>query len=362
MTSRVTATICLDALRHNFQRIKTYAPSARVMAMVKGNAYGHGLLEVARALSEADLLAVERPPQALFLRENGIRQPIIVMCGFQDTAELKALSAQDITGVVHTVSQLSLLEETPLAKPVQIWMKIDTGMHRLGFSEDAVPMVLKRLRHLKNIVQPFGCMTHFSRAYEPDHPATSDQMARFDRLIPTTVPQSLANSAAILTRPDTHRDCVRPGIILYGVSPFSDRMGPDFNLKPVMTLTAMLIDIHHCKKGDVVGYGGTWECPEDMPVGVVSIGYGDGYPRSARNGTPVLVNGTICPLVGNISMDFITVDLRPSPKAKPGDPVVLWGKDLPVEKVAQYTGTIAYELLTKVMPRVTVEVLYAATP
>ncbi|MDF3055238.1 MAG: Alanine racemase, partial [Gammaproteobacteria bacterium] len=290
------------------------------------------------------------------LRDNGIKQPIMVMGGFQDVSELKALSAQNIISVVHTPDQVSLLEETQLTKPMQIWMKIDTGMHRLGFSEASFPSILKRLTDSKNVVQLLGCMTHFSMAYEPDHPATSYQVACFDRLVSKTTPQSLANSAAIFTRPDTHRDLIRPGIVLYGVSPFGDhRLGKDFDLKPVMTLSAKLIDIHHCKKGDGVGYGGTWVCPEDMPVGLVSIGYADGYPRHARNGAPVLINGIESMLIGNVSMDFITIDLRGCLGAKPGDTVVLWGEGLPVERVARHAGTIAYELLAKVTARVSYE-------
>lgn len=352
MSTRVTAHINLDALKHNFQRVKDYAPNAKVMAAIKGNAYGHGMLEVATGLPEVDMLAVERPAQAYQLRDHGIEQPIIVLGGFDDELELQEMAAQGIMSVVHTTAQVSLLENTDLIQPIAIWAKLNTGMNRLGFSEQAFSVAYQRLTKLNNIQQPFGLMTHFARADEIDNPATANQVKCFDQMADKELPQSLSNSAAIISRPETHRDYVRPGIMLYGISPFSDQVAEAFDLKPVMTLSSRLIDINVCKKGDAVGYGGTWVCPEDMPVGVVAVGYGDGYPRHAKNGTPVLVNDTICPLVGRVSMDLITVDLRPTPMAKIGDPVVLWGEGLPVETVALHSETIAYELVTKVTERV----------
>lgn len=354
MNARVTAHIDIDAFRHNLQRVKSYAPHAKVIAMIKANAYGHGLLFAAHGLCEADAFAVERLPQALSLREHGIHQPIILLSGFNDLLELQEMVAHQLIPVIHTSYQITLLEKIHLPQPLPIWIKIDTGMHRLGFSEQEVLNAYERLSKIKYLLQPFGWMTHFARPDEVENPATSKQVACFDRVIQWEGPQSLANSAAIMTRPETHRDYVRPGIMLYGISPFRDKIGADFDLRPVMTLTSQLISIRECKKGDTIGYGGTWECPEDMRVGVVSVGYGDGYPRHAENGTPVLVNGKLCPLVGRVSMDFITIDLRKCPEAQVGDAVTLWGNGLPVEQIALCSDTIAYELVTRIMPRVNV--------
>jgi alanine racemase len=354
MRTRVTATIDLKALVHNYHCVKAYAPNSKVMTMIKGNAYGHGMLAVAHALHEADILAVERPSQALFLKQKGVKQDIIVMGGFQDAEELKQMAAEDILSVIHTKPQVDILEQTPLSKPLKIWLKIDTGMHRLGVSPKDFADIYARLQNLKDVVQPIGCMTHFACADEPDNPATTAQINLYNQLIPKDVPQSLANSAAILTKPETHRDYVRPGIMLYGASPFADSTGEAFGLKPVMTLKACLLAINERKKGDSIGYGATWQCPHDTRIGTLSIGYADGYPRHAKNGTPVLLNGVICPVVGRVSMDFVTIDLKNCPQAKIDDMVTLWGDGLPVEKVAQSSGTISYELLTKVTSRVEV--------
>jgi alanine racemase len=244
-----------------------------------------------------------------------------------------------------------------VANPFHIWLKINTGMHRLGIDPEQLPNVYQRLLATESVMKPLGLMTHFAEADSVDSEATAQQINMFNQVTANHIgPRSLANSAAILAWPDSHGDWVRPGLMLYGASPFSNHIGLDHDLRPVMTLWSRLIAITHVKKGGKVGYGGTWVAPEDMLVGVVGVGYGDGYPQFAKNGTPVLVNNVECPLVGRVSMDMLTVDLRNLPHAAIGDPVILWGENLPVERVARFSNTSAYEILTRMTPRPKIEV------
>lgn len=353
MTDRVIAKIDLVALRHNYQRVKFYAPQSKVVAMIKANAYGHGLLPVAKALPEADMFGVARPEEAFALRNNGIQQPILLMSGFIDAEELIQFAAAEFTVAVHTFAQILLLETTPLPKQIAVWLKIDTGMHRLGFTPNQVAEAQARLLQCASVQKPLIWQTHFANAYAlDDTQSTVAQWQRFQQLRPPSSGISLANSAAIIAWPQTHGEFVRPGIMLYGVSPFNDLPATDFDLLPVMTLQSQLIAIHDYAPGEAVGYGGTWVCPKPSRIGVVAIGYGDGYPRHAKNGTPVLIRGVRCLLAGRVSMDFITVDLSPCPDAVLGDVVTLWGKGLPVEEVATCAETIGYELLCHVTARV----------
>jgi alanine racemase len=226
-------------------------------------------------------------------------------------------------------------------------------MHRLGVKPEQVADLRGRLSRCASVRQPVGLFTHFASADEPDSDQTRDQLAQFERATAGLAGErSIANSAAILVWPESHSDWVRPGIMLYGVSPFAERTAAAFDLQPAMTLTSRLIAVNHYRKGDAIGYGASWRCPEDMPVGVVAIGYGDGYPRHAVSGTPVLLNNCRVPLVGRVSMDSISVDLRSQPDAAAGDPVVLWGRGLPVEEIATHAGTIPYELLCRLTTRV----------
>jgi alanine racemase len=340
------------ALRHNLQRVRQLAPHAKVMAMIKANAYGHGLVEVAQALSDSDAFGVAFLEEALLLRAAGIKNSIASLEGFFDQAELKEVVRHDVEVVVHQYEQLELLERATLTKSITVWLKIDTGLHRLGFAPQEVHDVWRRLQYCNN-VKEIRLLSHFS---EPDNllqPTTYDQFALFKQSVTgLTAPRSLANSAGILAWPDMYCEWVRPGIMLYGVSPFADKTGLDHDLKPVMTLRSELIAVYPLSKGHAVGYGRTFVCQEDTMMGIVAIGYGDGYPRHAKNGTPVLVNNKIVPLIGRVSMDMIAVDLCSQPNAKIGDPVVLWGEGLPVEKVASSAETIGYELVCKVTPRV----------
>lgn len=269
---------------------------------------------------------------------------------------MPVLVANNIETAIHSDEQLQALEEADLERPIKVWMKLDTGMHRLGVRPEQAEAFYQRLSNCRNVEQPVNIMSHFSRADEPETGMTEAQLACFDAFA-TGKPglQSIAASGGILLWPQSHRDMVRPGIILYGVSPLAEPYADHYGLQPVMTLKSSLIAVREHKAGEPVGYNGTWVSQRDTRLGVVAIGYGDGYPRSAPSGTPVLLNGREVPIVGRVSMDMISVDLGPEAKDKVGDEVVLWSAELPVEKIASYTGISAYELITKLTPRVTME-------
>ncbi len=353
MTRPVRARIDLQALQHNFQLARQTAPNSQVMAVIKANAYGHGAVPVARALHAADAFALASVEEAAQLREAGISQPLVLLEGVFDTGDLEAISRHGLQAVVHSAEQVDWLEQAHITAPVHLWLKVDTGMHRLGVSLDRADAERRRLSAL---VQRCGgslrLMSHLACADEPQHSANNAQLAAFCSLEAAGLERSLANSAALLSRPDTHFEWVRPGIMLYGASPFDVAADRAPNLRPVMTLESQLIAVNARGTGDGIGYGQCWICPEAMPVGVAAVGYADGYPRHAPSGTPVLVNGKVVPLIGRVSMDMICVDLRSQPEARTGDPVQLWGTGLPVEAVAARAGTISYELLCNVSQRV----------
>jgi alanine racemase len=333
------------------------APGRRVVAAVKANAYGHGLIRVARAL-DADAFAVAAIEEALILREAGIDRPILLLEGVFEAAELPLCARHGLEIAVHHPEQARMLELARLERPVRVWLKIDTGMHRLGLEPDTVPTVFQRLRDCPAAALAMGLMSHLARADERDCDYTLRQLQVFETATAgLSGERSLANSAGILGWSQTHFDWVRPGIMLYGASPFADSLAPDEGLRPVMTFHTRLIAINRLRRGEPVGYGGTWTCPEEMDVGVAAVGYGDGYPRHAPSGTPVLLDGRAAALIGRVSMDMITLDLRQHPAARIGDPVVLWGEGLPVERIAQAAGTISYTLLCGVTARVRVEIL-----
>lgn len=353
--------ISTAALHHNLCRVREAAPYARVLAMVKADGYGHGQRLVAETLAEADGFGVAFLDEALALRAAGIRQPVTVLEGVFTDMEMFEAVRQNLTLVVHQEQQLALLEGCRLSGPVDVWLKVDTGMHRLGFSPEAAIGACRRLRAAR-ITGRIGLLTHFASADVLESAQTEQQIARFralqqalskggDRLLP----DSLANSAGILAWPAAHGEWVRPGIMLYGGSPFADRTACDLGLRPVMTLSSRLIAIRELKAGESVGYGATWTAARDTRIGVVAIGYGDGYPRHAANGTPVLVNGRRVGLAGRVSMDMLTVDLGDVP-AVIGDSCVLWGEGLPADEVAACAGTISYELFCQVTARVRREV------
>lgn len=352
MTQATRALIDLGALQHNLRRVRELAPASRVMAIIKADAYGHGGVRVARALADADGFGVARLEEAIALREAGIRQPITLLAGFLEADELPAIAQHRLSAVVHHMGQIDILEHMPPPSPISVWLKIDSGMHRLGFAPDQARAAWQRLRACAGVAD-IRLMTHLANADERGDGATARQVACFNEAV-AGLPgeRAIANSAGIVAWPDSRRDWVRPGIMLYGVSPFPATTGAQEGLRPAMTLHSRLIAVHALRKGDAVGYGGAWVCPQAMPVGVVAIGYGDGYPRHAAPGTPVLVNGARAPLIGRVSMDMLCVDLRAQPDARIGDPVVLWGADLPVEEIARHAGAIPYELLCGVARRV----------
>lgn len=353
-----TAVINRRALRHNLQQIRQFSPNSQLVAVVKANAYGHGLVETARALQDADAFAVARLGEAHALRCGGIVKPIILLEGFFDAPDLPVLVASRLETAVHSYEQLEALENADLPDSIRVWMKIDTGMHRLGVNLDEADAFYQRLAQCKNVKQPVNIISHFSRADEVEQPATQAQINKFMAFVADKPGEkSIAASGGILYWPDAHLDWIRPGIILYGASPKSYETGAKYGLEPVMALKSSLIAVRSHKKNDPVGYGGTWISPRDTKLGVIAMGYGDGYPRSAPSGTPVLINGREVPIVGRVSMDMISVDLGPDATDSVGDEVILWGKNLPVEKIADYTGISAYELMTKLTSRVAMEYL-----
>jgi alanine racemase len=347
------ARIDLQALRDNLQQVRALAPRSRVMAIIKANGYGHGLLRAARSLQDADAFGVARIDEGIALRAAGIRHPVVVLEGFVDGEDLARAVHGRLDVVVHEPSQVALLEAAHLARPVRVWIKVDTGMHRLGFPPEQLQHVWLRLHRCRAVAGPLRVLSHLAHSDDPRDGRNQLQVELFHQVVGGVhAERSLANSGAILASPLTHFEWVRPGIMLYGVSPFMGGMGLCDGLRPVMTLVSRLIAINYHRQGAALGYGGAWVCPEDMAVGVAAIGYGDGYPRHAHSGTPVLIRGQRSALIGRVSMDMICIDLRATPQARVGDEVILWGAGLPVEEVAERAATIAYQLLCGVGQRV----------
>ena len=344
--------IDLAALQHNFDLIKILAPQSKRLAMVKANAYGHGLVEVARVLTDADALGVACIEEAIVLRAASIKTPIVLMEGFFTVDELSTIYDKQFEIVIHYREQLEQLLTNPPKYPINLWIKINTGMNRLGFLPEDITYVIQKLQNQAWLKQ-LRWLTHFADADDLNKTTMAQQVKKFNE-VTARLPgeKSLANSAALLGWPATHADWVRAGIMLYGVSPFAGHSGLEHGLKPVMTLRSAVIAIQSLRKGDAVGYGGTWICPEDMQIGIVALGYGDGYPRSVKSATPVLLNNQHVQLIGRVSMDMLAVDLRTQPAAKIGDPVVFWGKGFPIEIKAQYSEKFVYELLCGVTQRV----------
>jgi alanine racemase len=348
-----TAQINLKALLANFQRVRQMAPDSKVLAVLKANAYGHGLVAIAEQLKAADAFGVARIEEALALRTGGVVKPIVLLEGFFDKADLPVLVANNMQTVVHMSSQVDDIVNATLEGPLKVWLKVDTGMNRLGISAEVFVQDYQRLNQSPNVQQPMRLMTHFACADELDSPKTHQQISDFKQLTDTHLLETtMANSAAIIAWPDSRASWVRPGLMLYGVSPIKGASAEALALTPVMTLKSSIIAIRQVSQGDSVGYGAAWVAKQDTFIGVVAIGYGDGYPRHLPSGTPLLINGQIVPLAGRVSMDMITVDLGSKPKAALGDEVILWGEGLPVEHIADLAGTIAYELLCNITQRV----------
>jgi len=354
------ACIKLGAIRHNFQFIRNQAPGARVMAVIKANAYGHGLVEVAKCLGDADCLAVARLAEAIELRNAGVDKPIALLGGVFSAGDIDSAIDLQLQICVHADEQITWLEKHGPADAV-VWVKIDTGMHRLGFRPDAAATVIERLGSCA-AVDNVRLMTHLANADDLLDATTKTHIRAFRALANDFAGAvSIANSAGVLgwSRElavfadfcDAGRLWIRPGLALYGISPFPGQRGVDFGLHPAMQFETRLIAVKHLKKGERVGYGGTWQAQQDTLTGVISAGYGDGYSRHIASGTPVLINVRRVPVIGRISMDLCSVGLGVDATEQVGDSVVLWGVDLPVEEIAEHAGTIAYELVCGITNR-----------
>ena len=349
----LVATIDLSAIRHNYAVAKRCAPGRQVFAVVKANAYGHGLREVVTALhDQADGFAVASLEEAVEVRALHGEARILLLEGCFAEEEYPLAAELGLDLVVHSEQQVAQLLGASLSRPLNIWLKLDSGMHRLGLDEAALRACHGRLQGAAQVGE-INLLSHFACADERGHELSEQQLETFLDLLDLDFAQrSLANSAAILTIPAAHMDWLRPGIMLYGATPFAELSAAELGLKPAMSLSAQLIAIREVAIDDSVGYGGAWRAQRPSRIGTVSCGYADGYPRHAPSGTPLLIRGQRVPLVGRVSMDMLTVDLTDLPAAQVGDEVQLWGAQLPVDEVAQAAGTIGYELLTKVTQRV----------
>jgi len=353
MARRCTASINLSAIKENYLYAKSLAPSSKAIAIIKADAYGHGAIEVAKKLDEvADAYGVSCIEEALELLNSGIdKTPILLLEGVFEESELVLVAKHSLIVTVCNSIQLQWLLDADLNKPIDVFVKYDSGMGRLGFQDDSFIQAINLLEESKNIGE-ITLMTHFSSADDLGSSLTTKQIRNFDNtLYAEKYPGSLANSAAILKWSESHRDYVRPGIMLYGSSPFSDAKYQK-NLIPAMTLSSVLISIKNLKKGQGIGYGTRFICPLDMQIGVVAIGYADGYSRHAKDGTPVYINDTRSRVVGRVSMDMITIDITDVPNPEIGDRVELFGENVSVDEVAKYCNTISYEIFTKITKRV----------
>src|SRR5918994_1426333 len=353
MPRPIRATISASALAHNLTVARRHAGNAKVWAVIKANAYGHGVERAARALAGADGFAVLDFQEAARLRVGGVTKPILLLEGFFQAADLAPLREYALTPVIHNPEQVEILKRSKLEGDIAVYLKVNSGMNRLGFGVEGLRPAYNALRSHPQ-VKGLTLMTHFADADGPG--GIQAQLDWFNELVkPFEAHQrSLANSATLLRFPAARGDWVRPGIMLYGCSPFADQSAEQLGLKPAMTLTSEIIATQHLQPGERVGYGFAYEAPGEMTIGVVACGYADGYPRHAPVGTPVLVNGKRARMVGRVSMDMITVDISDIPEAYVGTPVTLWGEGLSADEVAAAAGTLSYELLCKLTARVPV--------
>ncbi len=360
MTFGARALIRLGALKKNLNVIRRAAPGAKIMAVIKANAYGHGMEVVAETLDDVDAFAVARLPEAIQLHEYGIERPLVLLAGALTAAELDEALARGFQIVVHCVEQVDLLEASSVGSTI-VWLKFDTGMNRLGFSPDVAEVIIARLQSC-SAVSELRLMTHLASADELDNPKTRNQLDSFRDIVEGfDGAVSVANTPAAMGWPqvaDAHESFgfrgdhwIRPGLALYGVSPFKGRTGRDLDLTPVMQFEARLIATKALAEGARVGYCGRYQAQADSTLGIISAGYGDGYTRHFRSGTPVLLNGRRVPMIGNVSMDMIAVDLGDDPSDQVGDIATLWGEGLPVEEVAPWADAIPYELVCGIMHR-----------
>lgn len=364
MSFGARALIRLGALKHNFEIIRAAAPDAKILAVIKANAYGHGMVAVARTLTDVDALAVARIPEAVRLRDNGIETPLVLLAGVLNEREMSAAIEYDLQLIAHCPEQLDLLESCNHGSVI-VWLKFDTGMNRLGFDTDNAKELIARAERLP-AVKELRLMTHLSSADALDEDTTEKQIRAFEGIVRDfDGAVSIGNTSGTLGWPEISAsrfgasgdNWVRPGIALFGISPFSGKTGLDLGLKPVMQFEARLIAAKAMRKGARVGYTGSYECTSDTMLGIISAGYGDGYSRHFRSGTPVLLNDRKISVIGHVSMDLIAVDLGANCNDRVGDVATLWGDGLPVEEVAPWANAIPYELVCGVMNREASEIV-----
>jgi len=342
----------MGALENNLQVARRAVPSARIMAVIKADGYGHGLLRAAEALAATDGYAVLDIADAVRLRDAGYRQTILLLEGCFSAEDLAVVAEYDLACVIYNEEQLAMLDAYPKSGALDVWLKVNTGMNRLGFAPQQVAQAMEQLRRHR-AMRDISLMTHFANADEAR--GVVEPLALFnDIAAPYRVPRSLANSAALLRYPEAHGDWVRPGIMLYGATPFVDVSAQQLGLKPAMTLSSRIIATQELRVGDEVGYGATFRAERSMRIGIVACGYADGYPRHAPNGTPILVDGHCTRTVGRVSMDMLYADLSAIPQAAAGSRVVLWGEGMPIDEVARAAGTVGYELMCALAKRVPV--------
>jgi len=349
-----TAILSTENLIHNVATIRNKVPYARILAMIKANAYGHGIRSVALRIEPyVDGLGVARIEEAIALRAVGVRSAIVIMSGVFSASAFALAAQEKFSVVLHDIAQLHWLEKSVLSVPLRVWIKIDTGLGRLGFHPEAGLAAYIALKQDARIEQPIGVMSHMACADVPQHLLNTEQLSLFAAVAQQVDgPKSICNSAGVFAFPEHHYDLVRPGIALYGISPLAGISAASLDLKPVMTINTRLIAVKQVQKGKSLGYGAGFICPETMPIGIIALGYGDGLPRTMTDGAPIMVNDVCCRIVGRVSMDMVTIDLRACPTACVGDPVVVWGEGLPLEELVAYTSHIPYDMLTAVQSRV----------
>lgn len=351
----IVAYISEKALAHNLAQVRQFAPQSKVISVVKANAYGHGLLNAARGLKETDAFAVLNISEAVTLRDAGYQHPILLLEGIFSAEEIALVDRYRLDMVISHEGQLQWLLEYQVNLPLRVYLKLDSGMHRLGFQPAAYQASLDQLATSANVSE-IVLMTHFANSDLVD--GVTQAMMIVGQVMPTRpYKRSLANSAAIVQQPHTHADWVRPGIMLYGATPIADKTASSLGLEPVMTLQSGLIGVQEIQAGESVGYGSLFTADKTTRVGIVACGYADGYPRHAPTGTPIAVNGVLTRTLGRVSMDMLAVDITDIPDAGIGSTVELWGQQVPVDAVAQASGTIGYELLCAVTARVPMHVI-----
>jgi alanine racemase len=343
--SRVS--IDLSAIRYNYQKLKTLSGDSQLIAVVKADAYGHGAIQVAKALPNADAFAVAAVGEAVSLRESGITQKILIMGGFISQAELQTCIDLQLDPIIHQQFHIDCLRDNPSLNQIQVWMKVDSGMGRLGFSANSVNNAIEQLKKISTLGQ-LRMMSHFASADEVDNDQTEAQMKTINNLKLDEYEWGISNSAGIIGWPQLHKTWVRSGIAMYGANPMSNRKQVPLNLRPAMTMTTSVLSVNPHNKGDVIGYAGSYTCPEDMTIAVIAAGYADGYPRLKTKSSQINIQGQLCNIVGRVSMDMITVDISALKGVKVGDEVCLFGVNPEAEDIADDSLTIAYEIFCNV--------------